>query len=359
MAARRARLSNPVLVLATSIVKRGVGEIYGGAVLHVRQNGKLVEEAAFGELFSYGDPVEARSIFDLASVTKVFSTTALLALFDQRRLSLDDPIAGVLPEFAGKDERRSKVTYRQLLTHTSGLPAHVNFRDELGAAAVIARVCATPLQTAPGAEVIYSDLGFMLVGEAVSRIARTPLDVAVRDLVCAPIGAHALYRPSGALVEKVVSTENDPWRGRLLRGEVHDENCWAMGGVAGHAGLFGDASDVAQLAEMYREGGAIAGTRVLFGPTAKEAVREQASGQDERRGLGWALRASDRHSSGTRFSANSYGHTGYTGTSVWVDPERALTVVLLTNRVRYSREPEPIRELRAAVHDAVVEDLER
>jgi serine-type D-Ala-D-Ala carboxypeptidase len=359
MSLRRSRVPESLLPHARSLVRHSIGEICGGAVLHVRKAGNLVEEAAFGELFPYGLPVETGSIFDLASVTKVFAATALLALFDGRRLSLEDPIVGLLPEFAGPDERRARVTFRQLLTHTSGLPAHVNFRDELGAKAVIARVCATPLQTAPGSEIIYSDLGFMLVGEAVSRLRDESLETAIARLVCEPIGAKAAYRPAGDALEKVVCTENDRWRGRLLRGEVHDENCWAMGGVAGHAGLFGTAADVALVGEMYRQGGAIGDARVLSRATAQEAVREHAAGHDERRGLGWALRASDQHSSGTRFSHDSYGHTGYTGTSVWIDPQRALTVVLLTNRVLYSRDPEPIRGLRAAVHDAVVEDLEK
>ncbi len=358
MSLRRPNLAPSSLPRATQIVKRSVGEICGAAVLHVRQEGNVVAEAAFGELYPHGEPVTIDSIFDLASVTKVFAGTGLLALFDRRRLSLDDPIVARLPEFSGLDDRRARVTYRHLLTHTSGLPAHVNFRDALGAPTVIARVCATPLQAAPATEIIYSDLGFMLVGEAISRIHGQPLDAAVAKLVCEPLGSGAVYRPSGESLERVVCTENDAWRRRLLRGEVHDENCWAMGGVAGHAGLFGTAGDVAALAEMYREGGSVGHARLLSRATVREATREQAAGPDERRGLAWALRASDQHSSGSRFSSESYGHTGYTGTSVWVDPQRALTVVLLTNRVLLDRNPEPIRSLRAAVHDAVVEDLE-
>jgi CubicO group peptidase (beta-lactamase class C family) len=342
---------------ASAVVARSIGEICGGAVLHVRHDGETIYDAAFGQRLPHGDAVTTDCLFDLASLTKLFAATALLRLFDQRRLSLDDSVAGLFPEFAGADERRAAVTFRMLLTHTSGLPAHVNFRDELGAQAVFARVCVTPLQAAPGSAVVYSDLGFMLVGEAVARIAGAPLAAAMRSLVCDPLGSGAAYRPSRSTIDRIVCTERDEWRNRLLRGEVHDENCWAMGGVAGHAGLFGTAADVAVLAEMYRNGGATARQRVLLRPTAAEAIREQAVGVDERRGLGWALRASDRHSCGSRLSADSFGHTGYTGTSVWVDPQRTLTVVLLTNRVLYSRDPEPIRSLRAAVHDAVVEDL--
>lgn len=343
---------------ASRVVAQATGEICAGAVLHVRRNGELVCESAFGKRAPGSAGVTTDSIFDLASITKLFVGTALLALYDRRYVSVDDPVVAVLPEFRGFDPRRSQVTFRNLLTHTSGLPAHVNFRDELGAKAVVARVCATPLSAAPGASVIYSDLGFMLVGEAVARLSGKPLDEALKSLVCEPLAlVDICYQPDAGLRHRIVCTEKDAWRKRLLRGEVHDENCWAMGGVAGHAGLFGTAADVADLAEMYRIGGGIGTRRTLLRPTANEATREQAVGSDERRGLAWALKASDRHSSGSRLSSNSYGHTGYTGTSVWVDPERALTIVLLANRVFYSREPEPIRALRAAVHDAVVEDL--
>lgn len=327
-------------------------------MLHVRQAGEILFESAYGRKVPRGDAVAIDSLFDLASITKVFVATALLALFDRRLLSLDDPIVGVLPEFAGLDGRRLGVTFRNLLTHSSGLPAHVNFRDELGRKAVISRVCATPLEYAPGGGVTYSDLGFILIGEAIARLASLDLEKVVRDLVTDPIGAvDTTYKPAPAVGDRIVCTEKDHWRKRLLRGDVHDENAWAMGGVAGHAGLFGTAHDVATVAEMYRDGGSIGPSRVLLRGTAKEAVQEQASANDERRGLGWSLKASDHHSSGALFSRDSFGHTGYTGTSVWVDPQRSVTVVLLTNRVLYSRDPEPIRGLRAAVHDAIVEDL--
>jgi serine-type D-Ala-D-Ala carboxypeptidase len=348
-----------LLPRARRAVAQSIGEICAGAVLHVRRDGEVIANEAFGKKAPNAGAVTADSIFDLASITKLFVGTALLALHDERRISLDDPVGTVIPEFVGVDQRRALVTFRHLLTHTSGLPAHVNVREELGLRAVIARVCLTPLAAAPGSAVIYSDLGFMLVGEAVARLSGLPLEEALAALVTGPLETgDVCYKPPATLLEKIVCTEQDAWRGRLLQGEVHDENCWAMGGVAGHAGLFGSAADVAILAETYRNGGGIGARRVLVRPTANEAVREQAAGADERRGLAWAIKASDRHSSGTRLSSESYGHTGYTGTSVWVDPQRALTIVLLTNRVFFSRQPEPIRALRAAVHDAIVEDLD-
>jgi CubicO group peptidase (beta-lactamase class C family) len=198
-----------------------------------------------------------------------------------------------------------------------------------------------------------------LVGEAVARLSGVPLPIALQSIVFDPLSISTCgYRPQGALLERTVSTEQDEWRGKLLRGEVHDETCWSMGGIAGHAGLFGTAADVARIAELYRDAGQSEGRRVLLRPTAAAAVREQARSSDERRGLAWALKSSGARPWGEGLSRSSYGHTGYTGTSMVVDPTRGLTIVLLTNRVYVSREPGPIADLRAAVHDAVIADIQ-
>ena len=336
------------------------GRVFTGAVLHVHVGGSIACEAAFGTLSPDGQAVRPDSPFDLASITKMFAATAMLALFDERQFALDDPIVSIVPEFAGPDARRAAVTFRHLLTHTSGLPAHVNFRDELGARAILTRVCATPLASTPGVAVAYSDLGFILVGVAIERLAGLPLAEAIAGYVVEPLGlTSALFTPPPHERPNIVCTERDSWRGRLLQGEVHDENCWSMGGVSGHAGMFATAADVAQLGEAYRNGGTTDTSRVISRHSAMLATRECARDSNERRGLGWALRTSERQSCGTRFGSNSYGHTGYTGTSLWVDPDRALTVALLTNRVYFTREPLPIFELRAAVHDAIVDDISR
>ncbi len=345
---------------ATALLENATGRVFTGAALHVRVNGAVVEERATGVLTPGGAAVTVETPFDLASITKVFSGSALLALFDRRKLALDDPVVSVMPEFAGHDPRRTSVTFRHLLAHASGLPAHVNFRDEVSGRAVIARVCATPLQNAPGSTVVYSDLGFMLVGAIVERLAGRPLAEAIDELVIAPLGATDIgFNPPGPAREHIVCTERDSWRGRLLQGEVHDENCWSMGGISGHAGLFAPAAAVADLGDAYREVGVGRGGRMLSRHAALLATREAAASDDERRGLAWALRTEQRQSCGTRFGPRSFGHTGYTGTSLWVDPDRALVVALLTNRVYFTREPQPIFELRAAVHDAIVADLER
>jgi CubicO group peptidase (beta-lactamase class C family) len=351
---------NSRFATALAVLQRGLGETYSAAVLHLRLAGRVVVDESIGLFAPDGPPIDSAAIFDLASLTKLFTATALLVLNDRRALALDDPVVSILPEFAGPDARRQRVTVRHLLTHTSGLPAHVNFRDEVGAAAVIGRVCATPLVAAPGDAVQYSDLGFMLAGEIVARVTRLPLDRAVSTLVCEPLGVQDVtYVPKAGARERIVCTEDDSWRGRLLRGEVHDENCWAMGGIAGHAGLFGSAVSVAALGELYRTHGDSANGRVISRAASMLAVREHAAGDRERRGLGWALKADDAHSCGQRFSASSFGHTGYTGTSLWVDPSRDLTVAFLTNRVHLSRDGDSILRARGHIHDAVADGVDR
>jgi CubicO group peptidase (beta-lactamase class C family) len=345
---------------ARAALAAGEGSVYSAAALHIRVRGETLCDAAFGSLMPGGPPVMTDSPFDLASITKLFSGTTLLALIDDRRAALDDPLVSIVPEFAGQDSRRKDVTLRHLLSHTSGLPAHVSFRDEIGAAAVIARVCATPLVAPPGVEVTYSDLGFMLVGAVIERLIGGSLRDAISTIVTEPMSLFSVaFNPGRNDRRRIACTERDPWRGRLLQGEVHDENAWSMGGISGHAGLFGNAGDVAALGELYRNDGAHGSMHVLTRHTARLATSEAASSDDERRGLAWALRSSAPQSCGSRFGPASFAHTGYTGTSLWVDPDRELTVALMTNRVYYSRDPQPIFDLRVAVHEAVIDDLER
>lgn len=347
-----------MMPLTQSLVASSIGQVCTCATIHVRHKGVVVYQAAFGHITPGGPVADVEAVFDLASLTKIAVGTALLALHDRRRFALDDPIVGVFPDFAGRDPRRARVTFRQLLTHTSGLPSSVNARAEVDATAVVQRICVTPLANAPGERVVYSDCGFILVGEAVARLSGVPLPFALQSIVFDPLSISTCgYRPQGAVLERTVCTEQDEWRGKLLRGEVHDETCWSMGGIAGHAGLFGTAADAARIAEAYREAGQIDGRRVLLRPTAVAAVREQARSSDERRGLAWALKSSAARPWGRSLSSSSYGHTGYTGTSMFVDPVGGVTIVLLTNRVHISREPGPIADLRAAVHDAVLADL--
>jgi CubicO group peptidase (beta-lactamase class C family) len=355
--ARSARTS---LARSAAVIESALGRVCTAAVLHVRIDGKVVADLPFGVVTPGGHPVVTETPFDLASLTKIFAGTALLSLFDERRFALDDSIVSLIPEFGGHDARRKSVTFRHLLSHTSGLPAHVSFRDEVAGAAVIARVCATPLTSMPGSTVAYSDLGFMLVGTAIERLTSRSLSEIVTERVLEPLRAvDAGFNPPLDVRSRIACTERDSWRGRLLQGEVHDENCWAMGGVSAHAGLFARAATVADLGEAYRDGGLASGGRALTRHTSLSATREWARSADERRGLAWALRTDQRQSCGSLFGPRSFGHTGYTGTSLWVDPDRGVTVALLTNRVYFTRDPQPVFELRGAVHDAVVEDVER
>ena len=355
-----ARAARKPLARSAAVIESALGRVCTAAVLHVRVGGTLVADLPFGVVTPGGDPVISETPFDLASLTKIFAGTALLALFDERRFALDDSIVSLIPEFGGHDARRKSVTFRHLLSHTSGLPAHVSFRDEVAGAAVIARVCATPLTSMPGSTVAYSDLGFMLVGTAIERLTSRTLSDIITERVLEPLRAvDAGFNPPPDVRGRIACTERDSWRGRLLQGEVHDENCWAMGGVSAHAGLFARAAAVADIGEAYRDGGIASGGRLLSRHTALAAMREWARSADERRGLAWALRTEHRQSCGSLFGPRSFGHTGYTGTSLWVDPDRGLTVALLTNRVYFTRDPQPVFELRGAVHDAVVEDVER
>nr|HID12471.1 class C beta-lactamase-related serine hydrolase [Anaerolineae bacterium] len=287
----------------------------------------------------------------------------------------NQPVAEVLPEFRGPRPIRpyadplhpgreiavapptdetvdaGRVTFRHLLTHTSGLPAWSPLYRLGSPQAIMEAALRSDFSYPTGIRVLYSDLGFILLGEAIARLADQSLDAALQELVLEPLGLQATGFPPPA--SSAAPTEHCVWRRRRLQGEMHDENAAALGGVAGHAGLFGTAADVAALGQLYLDGGKLEDVRLLRGETASEAVREQARFLGERRGLGWMLRSKEGASCGRFFSPRSYGHTGFTGTSLWVDPEVGLVVVLLTNRVYYGRDPAGIAAFRPALHDAV------
>ena len=223
----------------------------------------------------------------------------------------------------------------------------------------------------PGAKSVYSDLGVILLGDILERVGGAPFEKLARRRVFAPLGMKdARYRPPAELLARIAPTENDPWRGRVVRGEVHDENALALGGVAPHAGLFATASDLAHLAEMLLDGGSFGGRRIVSRATV-ELFTARAGVPASSRALGWdtptdesGRRSSTRgepgfSSAGSLFSARSFGHTGFTGTSMWMDPERELYAILLTNRVHPTRENNAIGEVRAQVADAAVRALER
>jgi CubicO group peptidase (beta-lactamase class C family) len=332
------------------IVRDACGKRFTAAVVRVERGGCAVFERAHGTLDDTprSAAVEPATRFDLASLTKLFVATAALQAVAAGRLALDATVVAHLPEWAGTEG--AAITLRMLLAHVSGMASGADYRTLLGSN-VTSFALEQPLVAKPGERVVYSDLGFIALGTVLERAAGRSLASVVRGTLTG-IGAEATgFRPRPAEAAAIPPTECDAWRGRV-RGFVHDEKAYLMGGVAGHAGLFGTARDVAALAEVFlaaRNGRAHAALDVA---TAREAVVEQATDPVLRRGLGWALKTTQENSCGTCMSRDAFGHTGFVGTSVWADPARDLSVVLLSNAVYYGRGD--LRDLRAAVCDAAV-----
>ena len=342
------------------VLDRFVAEkAFPGGVLAVGHHGALVHLRPFGRL-TYDDDAPAvteDTIYDLASLTKVVATTTMaMILVDEERLDLDSPVQDFLPRFTG--EGKENVTVRHLMTHSSGVDWWAPLYKEVqGQDAYLERIQAMDLVYAPGSSTKYSDLGLILLGEILERVAGEPLDAFVQRRVFEPLGMpDTRFRPEPELPARIAPTELDPWRGRVLRGVVHDENAHALGGVAPHAGLFSTAGDLARFVQMMLNGGVLEHHR-LFSRATVESFTRKAGIADSSRALGWDTKSPEKSSAGTLFSANSYGHTGFTSTSIWIDPERQLFVILLTNRVHPSRDNIMIRKVRPAVADAVVRAL--
>jgi len=285
------------------------------------------------------------SLFDLASLTKLATTALVLSFVREKVIGLDTPLRELVPDFRGG--RKDDVTLAQVLTHTAGLawwrPLWKEARSIDEAVWLAAQ---EPLALDPGT-FTYSDLGYIMLTAGLAHAGGAPFDALIRERVIAPIEAPTLdFGPREP--ERCAATEVDEAiRHRRVRGEVHDENACAMGGVAGHAGLFGTAADVAALARIFRDGA------VIGNELAALARREHARGENARRGLGLALRAPRGPMTGAALSEDTYGHTGFTGTSLWIDPRRDLTVILLTNRVYFGRtNDEAMYRFRIAVHEA-------
>jgi CubicO group peptidase (beta-lactamase class C family) len=342
-------------VLENAIEQR----VFPCASVAVTHSGKLVGLKALGR-FTYAPdalPANTDTIFDLASVSKVVATTTMaMILWERGLLDLEMPVVGVLPEFAASDARRNEITLRMLLAHSSGLPAYeklylrVSTRDEL------LRECfSIPLRSAPGSRAEYSDIGFILLGLALERIAGEPLDLFCRREVFGPLGmSQTTFNPPSAWKSRIPPTADDQtFRKRIIQGEVQDENASVLGGVAGHAGIFCTASDLAIFAhDLLREGEPILRLQTLQVFTHRENSPPGTS-----RALGWDTPSAPSQS-GKYFSAPSFGHLGYTGTSLWIDPDRQLSVILLTNRTWPDCSSQAIKEVRPRFHDAVVEALE-
>jgi beta-N-acetylhexosaminidase len=348
---------------AYNLLDRAVADhAFPGGVLAVGYHDELVVHAFGRQTYDTASPaVTPNTIYDAASLTKPVVTTSLVAMqVEAGRIALDAPVARYIPEWSDgpNKEWRQAVTIRHLLTHTSGLPAHEDYFLSIHSdREAIAKICAEPLEYAPGSKSVYSDLGFMLLGKILSRVTGKPLDQLARENIFAPLGmADTMFNPPKTLRDRIAPTENDTtYRKRLLVGEVHDENAFAMGGVAGHAGMFSTASDLAAFSQMLLNGGVYAQQRFLTRTTIAQFTAPQSISAGTR-ALGWTVPTPDS-SSGHYFSTHSFGHTGFTGTSIWVDPDRQLFVILLTNRVYPTRDNGKITEVRPAVHDAVMAAL--
>jgi CubicO group peptidase (beta-lactamase class C family) len=339
------------------IVRRGItAGGYPGASVIVGRRGFSVFEKGYGRLgWTTGSAavVPDESIYDLASLTKVVGTaTAAMILYDEGRLELDVPISKYLPSFSGGT--KNAVTVRHLLTHTSGLPAGRDLRRLAGNAWEARNVVlSTPLACRPGACQVYSDIGADVLGFTVEAIAHQGLDDFLNERVFSPLGMNdTRFRPALAERDRIAPTEVSSPRGYPVRGEVHDENAWALGGVAGHAGLFSTAADLSLFAQMMLNGGTLNGVRIVS-DSAVARFTQRTSGT---RALGWDT-SDGEGTAGVHMGQRAYGHTGFTGTSLWIDPDRELFVILLTNRVHAPRARRPakvIADVRADLADAAV-----
>lgn len=348
---------------AFSILRSGIDQrAFPGASVAVTHQGKLIAHKGLGH-FTYdatSPAVTAETIYDLASVTKVIATTtACMILHDRGLFSLDQPLVELLPEFAesgaGQNDFRRQVTLRMLLAHSSGLPAYIKLfqtahnKDEL-----LAQALRVPLTANPGSRAEYSDIGFILLGQAMEKLSGEPLDQFCRREIFAKLDrAHTCFNPTADLKLAIPPTEDDrTFRHRLIQGEVNDENASVMGGVAAHAGCFSTVLDVSVFAQCILQGG----TPLVKRETLEIFTLRQDSPTGTSRALGWDT-PSQPSQSGRYFSSRSYGHLGYTGTSLWIDPDRRLSVTLLTNRTWPDRGSQSIKQFRPAFHDAIIEAL--
>ena len=319
---------------------------------------------------------DSSTIYDLASLTKVIGlTTAVMLAVEEGKLAVDSPVVRYVPGFGADATQpvRRTVTLRHLLTHSSGLPAfRLLYKETATRAEALALTDTTRLDTLPGARYVYSDLGAIILTQAVEAVYGERIDSLLARRVFGPLGMRRTrYLPPADWLRHIAPTENDPWRGRMIRGEVHDENASRLGGVSGHAGLFSSAKDLLTFADWLvsqwtlQVGGA-PGTCGGDMPTSVtwpdiSEIRVFAQRQDlpagSTRALGWDTPSETGSSAGTRFSRRSIGHTGFTGTSIWIDPERCLTVVLLSNRVHPTRENQRWGPVRGVIADRVIEAL--
>jgi serine-type D-Ala-D-Ala carboxypeptidase len=358
-AAQDDRFRSAFGILENAIAARA----FPGCSLAITLRGELVAHKAIGR-FTY-DPaspeVNTASLFDLASLTKVAATTAMaMILYERGLLDLEAPVTAIVPEFANSDARCREITVRMLLAHSSGLPAYEKlFLRAHTREALLHAAFTTPLAAAPGARAEYSDIGFIILCVALERLAaenNDSLDAFCQREIFGPLGMiHTTFNPAPAWKDSIPPTADDrTFRHRIIQGEVQDENSSVLGGVAGHAGLFSTAEDLAIFAHAMLNGG----YPILRSSTVELFSRREAAPEGTSRALGWDTPSAPSQS-GKYFSPRSFGHLGYTGTSLWVDAERQLSITLLTNRTWPDCQNQAIKQVRPAFHDAAMEALEK
>jgi CubicO group peptidase (beta-lactamase class C family) len=399
------------------LLQDAVPAVAPAVVCQVEQAGRVLFAQGYGWInpMLKRQPVTTETLFDFAALTNLFTTTACLRMYDAGLLDLDQPVSDFLPDFAGpryvgpvEDPQTkeavpppeawrnysnaingSQVTFRHLLTHTSGLPAWRNLYSICGGVPQrpsslhraellrrqrvgLAAICGFNFAYPPGQSYIYSDIGMILLGHALAACAGDPtIAETLRNWVLRPLGINAHFNPSSVVVDRVAPTEFCAWRQRRLHGEVQDENAAGLGGIAGHAGLFGTAADLCRLGNLFLANGNNLIHRSTVAASISPQVETVAAGAplirssgsqgavmtmdgEIRQGLGWMLRGDPELACSRALGPRSFGLTGYTGTSLWCDPDRELTITLLTNRIYNGRHSEPITQLRFAVHQAVI-----
>ena len=338
---------------------------FPGAVLLISDNGKIIYQKAFGHYtYDKNSPsMKISTIFDLASVSKVISTTTCTMIcYDRGLFKLDDKVSKYIPEFAQNGKK--DVTIRNLLVHDSGLrPDIISYKayanSENPEQDILNEIYSDTLIYPTGTKMVYSDLNMITMAKIIEKITGKTLDQFAHDEIFKPLGMnHTMYNPPASLKDSIAPTETDNYfRNRQLQGEVHDETSFLMGGVAGHAGLFSNVNDLAKFLQMVLNKGSYKGKKIINPETVELFIKQQS--ELSSRALGWDTKSQNGYSSaGKFFSPLSYGHTGYTGTSVWTDPTKNLFVVLLTNRVYPTRKNIKIIRVRPKVHNAIIKALE-
>ena len=360
----RASELTQVLNEIDAIIMQGIQErAFPGATLWIGWQGETIKCSAYGQtadkVYStyYPTPVTTRTIYDLASLTKVVAPTcATMLLVEQGLLKLEDPIAQYIPQFA-TDQLKAAITIKHILTHTSGLPGPLKLHEQYhGEDQIIEGICHQDLVFAPGTQYLYNDLGFMLLGKAIQVASTLRLDEYTRKYIFEPLKMQdTMFVPPATLRERIAPTEEKEWRGGLIHGSVHDENAWAMGGIAGHAGLFSTVEDLARFCSMLLEYGKYATGRLLKSCSVAAMESIQVAGQDESYGLGWVINAP--YFMGALASSTTFGHTGFTGTSMLLNSTHQLAIVFLTNRVCPTRNGPNLNPYRGSIADVVAKLL--